>query len=235
MEWAIEGVLAAKTAKLIDTTERLAFLTAHSAFFLLRASVSLPRLICFLRCAPCWQRTGHLQEYDKKLRIALKRILSRRSCWSRHPAANDVIARALTSGCVPSIKEPPGCSRGDGKRPDGLTLVPWKCGKPLVWDFTCVGTFAPSHVATTATHRGSAAEEASEAKKKKRGFLGGAYIFAPIAVETTAVWSKESLRVDEDISRRIAEVSGEKRATSFLLQSLSIAVQRGNVAAVLGT
>jgi len=54
-------------------------------------------------------------------------------------------------------------------------------------------------------------------------------------VETTGVWAKHSLRVVEEIGRRIAEVSGEKRAKSFLLQRLSIAVQRGNVAAVLGT
>jgi len=39
----------------------------------------------------------------------------------------------------------------------------------------------------------------------------------------------------EEIGRRIAEVSGERRATSFLLQRLSLSVQRGNVAAVLGT
>jgi len=52
-ERAIEGVIKGKTSKLADTAERLATLTAHSAFFLLRASVSLPRLIYFLRCAPC--------------------------------------------------------------------------------------------------------------------------------------------------------------------------------------
>jgi len=49
-EGAIEGVISAKTAKLVDSTERLAALTSHSAFFLLRVSVSLPRLINFLRC-----------------------------------------------------------------------------------------------------------------------------------------------------------------------------------------
>jgi len=108
--------------------------------------------------------------------LGLHGLSSRRSKgrWSRHGAANDVIARALTSGGVPSIKEPPGCSRADGKRPDGLTLVPWKRGRPLVWDFTCADTFAPSHVVSTATHRGYEAEEASEAKKRKYGFLSGA-------------------------------------------------------------
>jgi len=44
-EEAIEGVITGKTA---DTAGRLATLTPHSAFFLLPASVSIPRLICFL-------------------------------------------------------------------------------------------------------------------------------------------------------------------------------------------
>jgi len=35
-------------------------------------------------------------------------------------------------------KEPHGLVRSDGKRPDGLTLVPWKGGKPLAWDVTAV-------------------------------------------------------------------------------------------------
>ena len=31
-------------------------------------------------------------------------------------------------------KEPQGLSRSDGKRPDGLTLIPWQAGKALTWD-----------------------------------------------------------------------------------------------------
>src|SRR5689334_24625407 len=65
---------------------------------------------------------------------------------SRHSAANAVILRALRSAEVPSIAEPAGCSREDGKRPDGMTLVPWKRGRALVWDFTCRDTFAPSYI-----------------------------------------------------------------------------------------
>jgi len=138
-------------------------------------------------------------------------------------------------GGVPSIKEPSGCSRADGKRPDGLTLVPWSHGRPLVWDFTYSDTFAPSYVTSTAALRGSAAEGAANAKNKKYEFLGGAYTFAAIAVETSGVWAKESLKLIEEIGRRIAEVSGEKRSICFLLQRLSIAVQWGNVAAIMGT
>ena len=41
---------------------------------------------------------------------------------------NDLVARTLTSACIPSSKEPDGLVRSDGKRPDGLTLVRWKGG-----------------------------------------------------------------------------------------------------------
>ena len=36
---------------------------------------------------------------------------------------NDLIWRALKRADIPSTKEPTGLLRGDGKRPDGLTLV----------------------------------------------------------------------------------------------------------------
>ena len=63
----------------------------------------------------------------------------------RHAAVNDIIHRTLSSAGIPSRLEPPGLSRSDGKRPDGVTLAPWSLGRPLVWDATCPDTFAPSH------------------------------------------------------------------------------------------
>src|SRR5205823_9108920 len=51
-------------------------LTAHSAFYLLRSSISTPRLIYFLRCAPSWRRSEDLQDYDGALRSALETILN---------------------------------------------------------------------------------------------------------------------------------------------------------------
>ena len=41
----------------------------------------------------------------------------------RHAAVNDIIHRTLSSAGIPSRLEPPGLSRSDGKRPDGVTLV----------------------------------------------------------------------------------------------------------------
>ena len=38
-----------------------------------------------------------------------------------------------------------------------------------------------------------------------------------------------------NIGRKICDVTGEKRSTSYLLQSISIANQRGNATSVMGT
>jgi len=47
--------------------------------------------------------------------------------------------------------EPVGISRRDGKRPDGMTQIPWRSGKLLIWDVTViVSTPAQFYVATTA-------------------------------------------------------------------------------------
>ena len=39
-------------------------------------------------------------------------------------ALNDIIHRALTTSHIPSRLEPTGLDRSDGKRPDGITMVP---------------------------------------------------------------------------------------------------------------
>ncbi|OXA58286.1 Retrovirus-related Pol polyprotein from type-2 retrotransposable element R2DM [Folsomia candida] len=154
---------------------------------------------------------------------------------SRHAAANDVIARALRSAGVPIIKEPAGCAREDGKRPDGLTLIPWARGKSVVWDFTCSDTFAPSYLPQTSIRPGVAAEKAEDRKKKRYEQLMDSFLFVPIAIETTGIWGKDGLSFIKEIGSRITNITEEKRATSFLLQRMSITVQRGNVASILGS
>ena len=44
--------------------------------------------------------------------------------YIRHHQLNDIIHRALTRASTPSVLESPGLSHTDGKRPDGLTLIP---------------------------------------------------------------------------------------------------------------
>ena len=81
---------------------------------------------------------------------------------SRHAAINELIRRALASARAPSHLEPWGTSHVDGKRPDGATVIPWKCGWALVWDATCPDTYAPSHLALAAREAGAVANQAGQ-------------------------------------------------------------------------
>ena len=88
----------------------------------------------------------------------------------RHTELNDVIRRALQTVGVPSlleVLEPTGIDRGDGKRPDGVTIFPYAEGKSLVWDATCVNTYTAAHLPATATAAGAAARDAEEKKIRK--------------------------------------------------------------------
>jgi len=83
----------------------------------------------------------------------------------RHNAVNDLIKRALASAETPAVLEPTSLSRSDGKRPDGLTIVPWARGRFLVWDFTCPDTLASSHLNIAVLGPGAMAIVAESAVK----------------------------------------------------------------------
>ncbi|XP_048001834.1 uncharacterized protein LOC125238542 [Leguminivora glycinivorella] len=125
----------------------------------------------------------------------------------RHASLNDVIRRALASAKVPAVLEPNGLARVDGKRPDGMTLVPWSMGRPLVWDATCVDTLAPSHIPSTKVGAGAAASSAEDLKRRKYANLGSSYIFAAFGVETLGPWGPSARRLYEELSKRLIDAS----------------------------
>ena len=86
---------------------------------------------------------------------------------TQHHQLNDLIWRALGRASVPSVKEPNGLLRSDGKRPDGVTLILWQAGRCLAWDSTVVDTFAASYIQDSSMADGSVAEGASERKDVK--------------------------------------------------------------------
>ena len=75
----------------------------------------------------------------------------------RHANMNAMLKTALASINVPSILEPPGLFRTDGKRVDGITVTPWRSGRPLAWDFTCCDTFASTYLSLAASGAGMVA------------------------------------------------------------------------------
>jgi len=144
---------------------------------------------------------------------------------SRQHALNDLVARAFASACLPVTKEPHGLTRSDGKRPDGLTLVPWKEGKPLTWDVTAVCPLADLYVEASARDPGSAAEQAARCKADKYSALGRTHVFQLIAVETLDPINLAACSFLSELRRKISAICCEDREISFLFQRMPVLVR----------
>ena len=96
-------------------------------------------------------------------------------------------------------------------------------------------TLCPSHIPQTSNEYGKAAEISETKKLAKYDALANNYIVTPIAIETLGPWAPMGLKLIKEVGKKIADLSGEKRSTSYLLQSISMAIQRGNAMSVLGT
>ena len=56
-----------------------------------------------------------------------------------------------------------------------------------------------------------------------------------MVIETTGVCGPEALQFLRELGHCLKAETGEPRSIKFLLQRISVAMQRGNAAAVLGT
>ena len=79
------------------------------------------------------------------------------------------------------------------------------------------------------------ADVAEERKREKYTNLGAGYSFTPVAIETFGAMGKMSLTFVKELGHRVRQCTGEVKARAYLLQRLSVAVQRGNAASVLGS
>jgi len=94
--------------------------------------------LCQVHTCPCGSTVDTRGTHGLSCRQSVGRT-------ARHQQLNDFVYRAIRRADVPAVKEPSGLSRTDGKRPDGLTLVPWQSGRCLTWDVTVADTLAPSY------------------------------------------------------------------------------------------
>ena len=113
--------------------------------------------------------------------------------------------------------------------------MPWNQGKCVVWDATIPDTLAPSHISSTSSSAGAAAEQAATLKMTKYSNIPNSYLFIPVAIETLGSYCSDGLIFLQELGRRISRVTGDKRETTYLFQRLSVAIQRGNAASVMGT
>lgn len=191
-----------------------------------RVAVGL-RLGCSI-CQPHTCPCGSLVDSSGVHSLSCKKSSARSV---RHHSLNDIIHRSLIRASIPSAKEPTSVSRSDGKRPDGVTLIPWSSGKILAWDVTVTDTLAPSYLHLTASSAGSAAERAANNKIVKYSSLPNDVDFVPIAIETFGPICVEAINFLSSLGKKLHVVTGDIREGSFLFQRLSMAVQRYNALA----
>ena len=64
----------------------------------------------------------------------------------RHHQLNDIVRRTFMRANITSVLEPTGLSKGDGKRSDDMTLIPWQGGENVTWDVTVSDTIYDSYL-----------------------------------------------------------------------------------------
>jgi len=153
----------------------------------------------------------------------------------RHATMNNIIHLALESAGIRSRLEPSGLLPSTNLRPDGVTLLPWRRGVPMIWDYTCPDSLAPSHLHLTCATAGSAAIASEELKFRKYASFSPSYKIIPIAMETLGAYGASAQTFITDLGSRITRTTGEHRSTLFLRQRLSMTMQRPNACSVLGT
>ena len=111
-------------------------------------------------------------------------------------------------------------TRGDSKRPDGMTLIPWQGGKNVTWDVTVTDTIADSYLHLSAACAGSAAEGAASRKEIKCAALDHLYTFIPLAFETYEPINNKGTKFLQELFIRLSTISDDpasQLSSSFLL------------------
>ena len=156
--------------------------------------------------------------------------------FSRHATLNYLKKQTLGSLDLPSMLERRGLYRIDDKHQDGVTMIPWEMGKQLVLDVTVVDALAPGHPVLFLCNPGTSTTEAETRKiGKYRKLIDNGYIFQPVALDVQGSSGESSEIFITRVCNMLCRSQDYQRAGSFLKQRISMTLQIGNAASVLGT
>ena len=69
----------------------------------------------------------------------------------------------------------------------------------------------------------------------KYSALESKFFFVPIAIESSGIFGPKAYTFLNDLGRHLMSVTMDFQARHYLFQRISVAVQRGNAASVMGT
>jgi len=93
----------------------------------------------------------------------------------------------------------------------------------MAWDVTVPDTYAESHIGSTATKPGAAAQKTAQNKIDKYSKLATTHIFYPFAIETAGTWHEMAIGMRWPLSshKRLAGVSPLSQKTPGIQHSFS--------------
>ena len=158
-----------------------------------------------------------------------------RNRLNRNEDAPEPLVHALMRANIPSVLELSSLSRGDGKRPDGMTFIPWHGRKNFIWDVTVTDTIVDSYLHLSMACTGSVAKGAASRKETKYAALEHSYTFIPLAFEAYSPIDDKGTNFLQKLGRYLRTISDDPRESAFLLQRISITLQRFNAIAFSDT
>ena len=133
----------------------------------------------------------------------------------QHAAINEILYRALASVCTPSRLEPGSLRWQTARQSNHDPMEEWQATSNL-----------PRHSHPACS---TVAMPPVERKSAKYSSLGPSHSFTPMAIETIG---KKSLK---ELTQKVRQHTGKVKDCAYLLQRLSVAVQRGNAVSVVGS
>ena len=116
----------------------------------------------------------------------------------------------------------------DGKRLDGLSLIPWKAGKPLTWDVMVASTLTASYVDTYRAFGFCSGRNGSNREVRKIRQTGAILNFQPLAFENLRTMNESCFECICDPGNATSSVTGDCLEARFLLQRIWVTIQRFN-------
>src|SRR6218665_3516890 len=124
-----------------------------------------------------------------------------------------------------------------GQMVKGLIVQPWSLGQPEnIWHgMLRWSTHVPHHTSRHRRRLLAASVQAANRKALKYAALPTTHVFQPVAIETLGSLDPSACDFINQIGSRMSAITGDRRETAFLFQRLSMAIQRFNLVAFLGT